>query len=74
MSSATPLVRKALVLAPVENHGTVRCGFISLNVPGGFELAMPRIVQWLAANPLGMPSPKDRWSGPRRRRERSASD
>jgi mannose-6-phosphate isomerase-like protein (cupin superfamily) len=36
-----------------ENHGTVRCGFISLNVPGGFELAMPRIVQWFAANPLG---------------------
>jgi mannose-6-phosphate isomerase-like protein (cupin superfamily) len=36
-----------------ENHGTVRCGFISLNVPGGFELAIPRIVQWFAANPLG---------------------
>jgi mannose-6-phosphate isomerase-like protein (cupin superfamily) len=36
-----------------ENHGTVRCGFISLNVPGGFELAMPSIVQWFAANPLG---------------------
>jgi mannose-6-phosphate isomerase-like protein (cupin superfamily) len=36
-----------------ENHGTVRCGFISLNVPGGFELAMPGIVQWFAANPLG---------------------
>jgi len=36
-----------------ENRGTVRCGFISLNVPGGFELAMPNIVQWLAANPLG---------------------
>ena len=26
---------------------------ISLNIPGGFELAMPRIVQSLAANPLG---------------------
>ena len=36
-----------------ENHGTVRCGFISLNVPGGFELAMPGIVQWFAANLLG---------------------
>lgn len=36
-----------------ENRGTVRCGFISLNVPGGFELAMPGIVQWFAANPLG---------------------
>lgn len=36
-----------------ENHGNVRCGFISLNVPGGFELAIPNIVQWFAANPLG---------------------
>jgi mannose-6-phosphate isomerase-like protein (cupin superfamily) len=36
-----------------ENRGAVRCGFISLNVPGGFELAMPNIVQWLVANPLG---------------------
>jgi mannose-6-phosphate isomerase-like protein (cupin superfamily) len=36
-----------------ENHGPVRCGFISLNVPGGFELAMPGIAQWLAANPVG---------------------
>jgi mannose-6-phosphate isomerase-like protein (cupin superfamily) len=36
-----------------ENRGTVQCGFISLNVPGGFELAMPNIVQWLTANPLG---------------------
>jgi quercetin dioxygenase-like cupin family protein len=36
-----------------ENHGTVRCGFISLNVPGGFELKLPGIVEWFAANPLG---------------------
>ena len=36
-----------------ENHGIVRCGFISLNVPGGFELAMPHIVQVFAGNPLG---------------------
>jgi mannose-6-phosphate isomerase-like protein (cupin superfamily) len=36
-----------------ENHGTVRCGFISFNVPGGFELEMPGIVQWFEANPLG---------------------
>lgn len=36
-----------------ENHGTARCGFISLNVPGGFELRLPDIVQWFAANPLG---------------------
>jgi hypothetical protein len=26
---------------------------IRLNVPGGFELSMPHIVQWFAANPLG---------------------
>ena len=36
-----------------ENHGSVRCGFISLNVPGGFELKLPGIVEWFAANPLG---------------------
>jgi mannose-6-phosphate isomerase-like protein (cupin superfamily) len=35
-----------------ENRGNDRCGFISLNVPGGFELAMPRITQWFASNPL----------------------
>ena len=36
-----------------ENRETSRCGFISLNVPGGFETQMPMIVQWFAANPLG---------------------
>ena len=36
-----------------ENRENQRCGFISVNVPGGFELAMSRIVEWLAANPLG---------------------
>lgn len=36
-----------------ENHGSVRCGFISLNVPGGFELKLPGIVEWFAENPLG---------------------
>ena len=36
-----------------ENRDNQRCGFISINVPGGFELVMPRIVQWFAANPLG---------------------
>ena len=36
-----------------ENRASKRCGFISLNVPGGFELSMPHIVQWFAANPLG---------------------
>src|SRR5262245_4770834 len=36
-----------------ENRGSLRCGFMSLNVPGGFELSMPQIVQWFEANPLG---------------------
>jgi mannose-6-phosphate isomerase-like protein (cupin superfamily) len=36
-----------------ENRGPVRCGFMSLNAPGGFELSMPGIVQWFDANPLG---------------------
>jgi mannose-6-phosphate isomerase-like protein (cupin superfamily) len=36
-----------------ENHGSVRCGFISLNVPGGFELKLPGIVEWFVENPLG---------------------
>lgn len=36
-----------------ENHGSAACGFISLNVPGGFELKLPDIVRWFAANPLG---------------------
>jgi len=40
-----------------ENHGSVRCGFISLNVPGGFELKLPGIVEWFAANPLGDAGP-----------------
>src|ERR1700752_3357417 len=35
-----------------ENRGAVRCGFISLNVPGGFELKLPGIVEWFAENPL----------------------
>jgi quercetin dioxygenase-like cupin family protein len=36
-----------------ENHGAVRCGFISLNVPGGFELRVPEIAEWFVDNPLG---------------------
>jgi mannose-6-phosphate isomerase-like protein (cupin superfamily) len=36
-----------------ENRGSARCGFISLSFPGGFELAMPGIVEWFAANPPG---------------------
>lgn len=36
-----------------ENRGTHRTGFISINVPGGFESRMPHIVQALTANPVG---------------------
>ena len=36
-----------------ENRGDVRCGFMSLNVPGGFELRMPGIVQYLSEHPIG---------------------
>jgi quercetin dioxygenase-like cupin family protein len=36
-----------------ENHGTDECGFISINAPAGFEQMMPRIVQYLAEEPLG---------------------
>ena len=35
-----------------ENHGTKECGFISINVPAGFEEMMPRIVKWFEENPL----------------------
>jgi len=36
-----------------ENHGAEECGFISINVPAGFEQMMPQIVKWLKDNPLG---------------------
>ncbi len=35
-----------------ENHGAEECGFISINVPAGFEQKMPGIVQWFVENPL----------------------
>ena len=34
-----------------ENRGTTPAGFISINVPGGFETHLPGIVEWFAANP-----------------------
>ncbi len=36
-----------------ENRGATRMGFISINVPGGFENKMPRIVAAFADNPPG---------------------
>ncbi len=41
-----------------ENRGSTRCGFMSLNVPGGFESAMPHIVKAMNENPLGDASVK----------------
>ena len=35
-----------------QNRGTERCGFLSINVPGGFEDKMPGIVEHFAARPL----------------------
>jgi mannose-6-phosphate isomerase-like protein (cupin superfamily) len=37
-----------------ENQGTVRSGFISLNVPGGFEARMPDIAKALGSEDLRM--------------------
>ena len=36
-----------------ENHGAVRRGFISIDVPRGFESRVPEIVEWFVENPLG---------------------
>jgi mannose-6-phosphate isomerase-like protein (cupin superfamily) len=36
-----------------ENRSNVRCGFISINSPCGFESSMPGIVEWFAENPPG---------------------
>ncbi len=35
-----------------ENHGQDECGFISINVPAGFEQMMPQLVSWFAEHPL----------------------
>jgi quercetin dioxygenase-like cupin family protein len=35
-----------------ENRGSGECGFISINVPAGFEQMMPRLVTWFAEHPL----------------------
>ncbi|WP_217705448.1 cupin domain-containing protein [Peristeroidobacter soli] len=41
-----------------QNRGTQPVGFMSINVPGGFEKQMPGIVEWFAANPPGEAIPK----------------
>jgi quercetin dioxygenase-like cupin family protein len=34
-----------------ENRGAEPCGFIGINVPGGFEEDLPDLVQWFAEHP-----------------------
>jgi quercetin dioxygenase-like cupin family protein len=52
-------IRGSYVLIPggtahdFENRGATRSGFISINVPGGFENKMPHIVQAFTEHPLG---------------------
>lgn len=59
----TDVPRGSYVLIPggtphdFENRGTTRSGFISINVPGGFEDKMPYIVQALTENPVGDVTP-----------------
>ena len=40
-----------------QNCSPANVGFMSINVPGGFEEHMPSIVEWFAANPPGEPAP-----------------
>ena len=35
-----------------ENHGKDECGFISINIPAGFEQMMPQLAKWFGQNPL----------------------
>ncbi len=35
-----------------ENHAEEKCGFISINIPAGFEQMMPQLETWFAENPL----------------------
>lgn len=41
------------VLHDFDNHGAEECGFISINMPAGFEQMMPQLVKWFRENPLG---------------------
>jgi mannose-6-phosphate isomerase-like protein (cupin superfamily) len=49
----------SFVLAPAgvthdfENRGDTRAGVLNFSIPGGFEEAMPGIVQWFAEHPPG---------------------
>jgi len=57
-SKRTDAARGSYALIPggvshdFENHGEEECGFISINVPAGFEQMMPQLVTWFGENPL----------------------
>ncbi|GFE82806.1 hypothetical protein GCM10011487_48060 [Steroidobacter agaridevorans] len=59
----SPAERGSYILIPggtahdFQNRSPARVGFMSINVPGGFERQMPSIVEWFAENPPGEPSP-----------------
>jgi mannose-6-phosphate isomerase-like protein (cupin superfamily) len=36
-----------------ENRGAERCGFLGINVPGGFEEDLPDLVRWFEEHPPG---------------------
>jgi mannose-6-phosphate isomerase-like protein (cupin superfamily) len=54
----TDAARGAYIVLPggtphdFENRGVTRAGFISINVPGGFENMMPRLVEHFAEHPV----------------------
>jgi quercetin dioxygenase-like cupin family protein len=55
----SPAPRGSYVVIPggtphdFENRAASRAGFISINVPGGFENMMPRLLEHFAENPVG---------------------
>ncbi|MBU4529404.1 MAG: cupin domain-containing protein [Hoeflea sp.] len=44
------------IMHDFENRGDAPVGLLNVFMPGGFEQAMPSIVQWFAENPQGKPS------------------
>ncbi|WP_206606451.1 cupin domain-containing protein [Steroidobacter cummioxidans] len=40
-----------------QNRSSARVGFMSINVPGGFESHLPSIVEWFAEHPPGDANP-----------------
>lgn len=56
--------RRSYILIPggtvhdFQNRSTAQVGFMSINVPGGFETELPGIVDWFAENPPGEAIPE----------------